>query len=49
MKNNTFTKTSFDYCFPVNKQEANNELTHLDQTIKDLKKEAKRKNQFFKI
>ena len=38
--NNTFTKTSFDYLFPINKDQAKSELTHLNQTINDLKKDA---------
>lgn len=46
---NTYTKTSFDYCYPVNKDQAKSELDHLDQVIKDLKKEAKNKKQFFKL
>ena len=35
---NTYTKTSFDYCYPVNQNKAKSELDHLDQTIKDLTK-----------
>ena len=50
MKNNTtYTKTSFDYCYPVNENKARQELDNLDAIIKDLKKEAKKNKQFFKI
>ena len=48
-KNNTYTRTSFDYCYPVNEAQAKSELDNLDAIIRDLKKEAKRKKQFFKI
>lgn len=46
---NTYTKTSFDYCYPVNEREAKSELDHLNESIRDLKKEAKKNKQFFKI
>ncbi len=46
---NTYTKTSFDYCYPVDQAEAKSELDNLDQTIKELTKEAKSKKEFFKI
>ncbi len=50
MKNNTtYTKTSFDYCYPVNKDQEKKELDNLNAIIADLKKEAKKKKQFFKI
>ena len=49
MKTNTYTRTSFNHCYPVNERQAKNELDKLDKIINDLKKEAKQKKQFFKI
>lgn len=49
MNSKTYTKTSFDYCYPINKRQAKNELDNLDRIINDLKHEAKKKKQFFKL
>ncbi|MDP2720535.1 MAG: hypothetical protein Q8O75_01150 [bacterium] len=46
-KNQTYTRTSFNFCYPVNEVKAKKELDRLDEIIKDLKKEAEAKKQFF--
>ena len=48
-KNQTYTRTSFNFCFPVNQKKAKKEIDYLENIVRELKQEAEAKKQFFKL